>query len=125
MTTTAGTAASDVRVEIETELTDSEIDDILGRVERDIDREYSTGTDDFDSTQHRVDFEAAVAAYRIGTGRDPRMQRESVGNVTLDTDGSPVAALKRRVTLLDPGGAFPADALKRDTDRRIGSAGGG
>lgn len=123
MATSAGTAASDVRVEIDTDLLDSDIQDILDRVERDIDREYSTGADDFEDTQHRVDFEASLAAYRIGTGRDPRASRERVGDITIEYEANQIDRLRRRVNLLDPKDSFPAVGIKRDSNRRTGSAG--
>lgn len=122
MTTTAGTGPADVRVEIDTELDDPDINDILARVERDVDREYGSGTGPFDDTQHRVDFEATLAAYRIGTGRDPRASDEAVGNIQVTYDVSVADHLRERVQFLDPGDMFPGrGGAVRDSDRYIGS----
>jgi hypothetical protein len=58
MATAAGTSPTEVKVEIDTGLSDADINSVLDRVERDIDREYANPG--FADTQHRVDFEAVL-----------------------------------------------------------------
>lgn len=123
MPTSEGTSPTEVKVEIDTKLSDSAINDILDRIEREINRAYSSGTGDFESSQHRQDFEAALAALRIAEGRGRRANRESreSGSITYET--SEIEQLRKRVRRDDPGEVFgqPGNVIS-DTSRRTGSA---
>ena len=110
-----------MRVEIETNLSDSDIADILGRVERDWQREYESSA--FEDSQHIADFEATLTAHRIATGRDRTISDESLGARSLTYDSSFVAQIEQRLRMLDPGDAFAHGTLIRDTNRYTGSAG--
>lgn len=119
MTTTAGTTPDDVRRELETELSDADIDEILDRVEREIDRAYDKPG--FQSTQHRVDFEAVLAALRIAENRDRRVESSTVGDSEVVYEADVLPQLRRRVRRDDPGEAFgrPSDII-RDSNRYVG-----
>jgi hypothetical protein len=119
MVTTAGTTPTDVRVEIDTILDDPEIGDLLDRVEREVDRTYS-GSSPFSSTQHRVDFEAALAALRIAEGRDRRGEETQSGRSSVTYEASEVAGLRKRVRRRDPGSEFGrAGMVARDSARHV------
>lgn len=120
--------ADDVRVEIDTGLSDAEIegdsndpddDGIIGRVERDWKREYDSG--DFDDTQHIQDFEATLTALRIAEGRDRRAESEDRESASIDYETNEVENLRQRVRLLDPGDAFGLGTVTRDTNRHVDS----
>lgn len=115
----AEASASDVRVEIDTGLADSDITDILARVERDWKREYDSS--DFQDTNHIQDFEATLTAYRIASGRDRRTSEESRESASLKWDASETEKLRQRVMQLDPGDAFGLGNITRDTDRYVTS----
>lgn len=123
MTTSAGTGPADVKKELDTDLADSDINDVLGLVENDIDRTYSSGTQDFEDATHRVEFEAALAALRIAVGnagdaQDRVASETASGRTSITYDASTVAALRQRVRQRDPKSAFGTGAmLRRDTDR--------
>lgn len=117
----AEATADDVRVEIETRLSDSDIADILGRVARDWQREYESSA--FDDAQHIADFEATLTALRIATGRDPTTSSESLGNRSKEYDADRVKELRIRVRRLDPGDAFGQAAIVRDSNRYSGRVG--
>ena len=113
MPTTAGTTPTEVRVEIDTQLSDSNITDILDRVEREIGRAYDAPG--FDDTQHRVDFEAVLAALRIAEGRDRRAEETATGRSSITYETAAVAALRNRVRRADPGGEFGhPSSIRRD-----------
>jgi len=119
MTTTAGTTTTDVRREIDTRLDDPEITELLGRVEREIDRAYPNNPD-FSSTDHRQDFEAALAALRIAEGRDRRASETTSGRSSTDYETDEIAQLRKRVRRDDPGDEFGhAGMVRRDDDRHI------
>jgi hypothetical protein len=121
MATTAGTSATEVRVEIDTHLDDSDISDILDRVEREIDRAYEADPG-FEDTQHRVDFEAALAALRVAEGRDRRGEEVASGRATTSYEASEIANLRKRVRRADPGDEFGhAGSIRRNDDRHISS----
>lgn len=122
MTTSAGTGPSEVRVEIDTELSDSDINDILDRVERDINRTYSSGASDFSDTQHRIDFEAAVAAFRVATGRDPVAGSIKLSDLDVDYAADLVDGLRRRVQALDPFNSFPVAGHRVDSARHTATS---
>lgn len=94
--------ADDVRIEIDTSLSTSDINDILERVSRDIARQDNTpasGTDD------RRDLEAVLAALRIATGNAPSggdrtASAVSSGRSRVDYDGSTVEELRRRARFI-------------------------
>lgn len=127
MPTSAGTEPNDVRVEIDTDLTDSEIydtsgddDGVLNRVEREIDRAYNNTSVTFQSTQHRQDFEAALAALRIAEGRDRRAENVSSGSSSVTYETREVENLRKRVRRDDPGSQFGRSAtVVRDDGRHV------
>lgn len=126
MATSAGTSPTEVRVETDTILNDTEINAILDRLERDIDRKYDGSSSvTFDDTQHRQDFEATLAALRIAEGRDRRAESVQSGRSSTEYETSEIDNLRQRVRRLDPGDAFgrPSTVI-RDTDRHISSSGG-
>lgn len=111
--------ASDVRIEIDTDLSDSEITSLIERTVRDIEREYDTSSV-YEDTDHQRDFEATLTALRIASGRDRRARSESVGSLRVDYEGDEIDALKTRVSRLDPGDAFTpgtTGGVRRNTDR--------
>jgi hypothetical protein len=112
----------DVRVEIDTTLSDGDISDVLDRVARDIDREYDAPG--FDDTQHRQDFEAVLAALRIASGRDRRAEEVTSGRTSQTYETSEVKELRNRVRRLDPGDVFgrPSSTI-RDSGRHVSTTG--
>lgn len=115
-----GASPDDVRDLIDTSLDDEEIDGILTFTARSIGRQY--GDDDFEDETHRSDLEAALTAMRISSGRDRTVTEEQLGNarkVYADTDGTWLRGLIRQ---LDPGKAFSAGGVRRDSDRSVRSA---
>lgn len=112
--------ADAVRVELDTDLDDADIEDVLARASRDVDREYSA--DDFADTAHRRDFEAVLAAFRIASGRDRRLQKQSLGDASQTFEASEVAYLRSQVRKLDPGTEFSTGGVTRDTDRTVRAA---
>lgn len=125
MATTAGTSPTEVKNEIDTALVDADINSVLDLVERDIDREYASPG--FDDTQHRVDFEAALAALRIAEGNAPDAQSRTAGEVgsgrtSVTYEGDTVQSLRQRVRRRDPGSAFGhGSSIRRDSDRKVTS----
>lgn len=127
MPTSAGTDADDVRVEITTNLTDTDIQGasgnggLLARVEREIDRQYDASSGvTFADTQHRVDFEATLTALRIAEGRDRRAEEAQSGRSSTAYETSEIQNLRKRVRRLDPGEAFGRSGrVIRDDDRHI------
>lgn len=125
MPTSAGTSPTDVKVEIDTDLGDPDINEVLERVERDVDRAYSNS--DFDNDQHRQDFEAVLGALRIATGNAPDAQDRSASEVdsgrsSVVYEASVVSRLEAQVQRRDPGSAFGAGTVLRDTDRQVSSS---
>ena len=133
MATDAGTTAADVRVEINTVLSDTDIegtendpDDtgILGRVEREITREYGDTGVTFVDDQHRQDLEAALAALRIAEGRDRRGESVSSGRSSTEYETTEIRNLRKRVRRADPGEAFGRSSrVTRDTNRHVVTTG--
>lgn len=121
MATSAGTDATAVRVEIDTVLDDPDISDLLDRVEREIDRAYDSPG--FDNSQHRQDFEAALAALRIAEGRDRRADQAQTGRTSTTYEAAEIDQLRKRVRRDDPGDAFgrPGGVI-RDSARYVTSA---
>lgn len=125
MATTVGTSPAEVKNEIDTDLSDSDINSILDLVERDIDRTYTSP--DFDDDQHRIDFEAVLAALRIAEGNAPDAQDRSateVGSGQTDVvyEESFIASLRQRVRRRDPQSSFGySSAVRRDSDRYVTS----
>lgn len=108
--------ASDVRVEIDTELDNTEIGTLLNRIEREWKREYSTS--DFDGTDHIQDFEAALAALRIAEGRDRRAESVGSGRSRVEYETAEIENLRQRVRRAEPGDVFGrAGSVTRDAAR--------
>lgn len=119
MTTTAGTTTTDVRREIDTRLDDPAVTEVLDRVEREIDRAYPNAPG-FSSSDHRQDFEAALAALRIAEGRDRRAEEAQSGRSSTTYETAEIAQLRKRVRRGDPGNQFGhAGSIRRDDDRHI------
>lgn len=109
-------SATDVRVELDTTLDNSEITNIIAVVEREWQRVYDAS--DFDDTQHIQDFEAVLTALRIAEGRDRRAESEQTGRTRTDYEVVEVESLEKRVRRLDPGTEFGRSAgLTVDSDR--------
>lgn len=121
--------ADDVRREIDTVLDDEAIegdaddpDDngILGRVAREIGREYDD--EDFEDEDHRRDMEATLAAFRIASGRDRRAESVQSGRSRVDYEVSEVQSLQASVRRLDPGDAFSIGGVRRTNARLVRSS---
>lgn len=119
-------SASDVRVEIDTGLSDGDIEGssgdggILARIEREWKRQYDSS--DFEDTQHIQDFEAALAALRIAEGRDRRASDSSVGDSSISYEADEISQLRKRVRRADPGNEFGhPGSVHRDSDRYVTS----
>jgi hypothetical protein len=121
MATSAGTTPTDVRVEIDTILDDTEISNLLDRVERDIDREYDASSGvTFKDTDHRKNFEATLTALRIAEGRDRRAESAQSGRTSTEYETSTIENLRARVRRLDPADAFGySGSIIRDGDRHV------
>ncbi|WP_459191827.1 hypothetical protein [Halosimplex sp. J119] len=96
-------SADDVRVEVDTYLDDTDIegadgdpddDGILGRIERDIDREMDAPPGD--GTDERRDLEAVLAALFIATTRDRAESKASSGRTSATYEESVVDQLRSR-----------------------------
>lgn len=114
--------ASDVRVEIETYLDDADIegdsndpndDGILGRVERDIERELSDPP--ADGTNDRQDLEAVLAALFIATTRDRAEDRVQSGRTSVSYEQSLIDQLRARAKSLGANDALVGLAGTRRT----------
>jgi len=117
---------SDVRVDIETHLDDSDITAIISRTAREIDRAYEDTDVTFADTQHRQDFEAALAALRIAEGRDRRASDVSTGGTSETYETAEIDNLRKRVRRDDPGDQFGRSGkVVRDTGRFSATTGDG
>lgn len=112
--------AGDVRVELDTSLGREDIHDVLDRSARMIYRHYAA--DDFVDDDHRRDFEAAVTALRIASGRDRKLERTSLGSATKEYETAVIDGLRARVRRLDPGQLFSAGGVRRRTGRYVRTA---
>ena len=125
MPTDAGTDADAVRVEIDTSLDDSDISNVLERVEREITRKYGNSPG-FEGDKHQQDFEAALAALRIAEGRDRRASNSSARSTRVSYEVDEAAQLRKRVRRDDPGNAFGhAGTIRRDDGRHVTTSGDG
>lgn len=70
---------ADVRLEIDTDLSDSDLSALLDRVARDIERQTSYPEAD---TDDRRDLEAVVTAIRIATGNSPDASDRTASSVS-------------------------------------------
>jgi len=126
MATSAGTSPTEVRVEIDTHLDNEDVDDLLDRVEREIDREYDGTSITFEDSQHRMDFEAALTALRIAEGRDRRAEQVQSGRSSTTYETVEIDNVRKRVRRLDPGEEFGRSGrIVRDDDRHISTTGSG
>lgn len=122
MATTAGTTPTAVRIEIDTGLEDSAIEDILARVEREIDRAYTAPSELFDDDQHRQDLESVLAALRIVEGRDRRAEEVQTGRSATTYEETEIAQLRKRVRRADPGTEFGhAGRIRKREPRSVGA----
>lgn len=120
-------SASDVRVEIDTHLDDSDIEGadgdggLLARIAREIDRAYDDDLEVvFADVQHRQDFEAVLTALRIAEGKDRRGESVQSGRTSTTYEASEIENLRKRVRRADPGDEFGhAGSVVRDTDRHV------
>lgn len=94
----ATATASDVRVEIDTTLTDSEIDSVVSRVERDLKRELDSPP--ASGTDKRQDLESVLAALFIATSRDRAESSAQSGRTSVTYEDSLIEELKARAKLL-------------------------
>lgn len=125
--------ASDVRIEIDTYLDDAEIegaqddsddDGILGRVERDIEREEGMPEP---GTPDRRDLEAVLAALHIATTHDRAESRSQSGRTSVTYEESMIDELKARAqrlgatdALIGVGGAKPTFSVSVPDTRGSG-----
>jgi len=89
--------ASDVKIEIETDLGDSKIQKIIDRVARDIDRD--DGVPELDSGT-RQDLEAVLAALFIATSHDRAESDVQSGRTSISYEESLIDELKARARRL-------------------------
>lgn len=108
--------ASDVRVEIDTTLDDSDITTIIKRVNRDIKREMDSPP--ASSTDKRQDLESTLAALFIATSRDRTAEEVSTGRTSKTYEESTVDQLRNRAkrlgapdSLLGISGSKPSPGL--------------
>jgi hypothetical protein len=116
------TAASpdDVTLEggglIATDLTDTQIQSFID------DAEYAAeqAINDYQNkdTEFKRQLEKHLAAMYIIEGPDRRVSSTSRETASVDYQGMPLSAIKRRVNELDPSGTL---AYQRDTDRYVNS----
>lgn len=106
---------SDVHVEIETHLEDSDIEPIIDRIARDIDRDDAVDVED---TAHRKDLEAVLAAHHIATTRDRAESQSQTGRTSVTYEESLIDELKARAKrlgatdeLLGIGGSKPTASI--------------
>ena len=113
MTTSAGTAPTDVRGILETKLSDADIDTILDDAEFD-----ATQANDINamSTTEVQQLEKYLAALKIVQSKDPRVTSERIGDAQFTYDGSTVTWLRREVNRRDPSGTL---AYNRDVSRTV------
>lgn len=124
----------DVRLELDTDLDDDDLTKIIARVTRAIERAYvdEEADDDgeppfpdiddvFHDDDHRIEFEAVVAAHRIATGRDRQARVEAGDTFRVEYEANAAAALAARVADLDPGEAFrpTGQTIHHDATGRI------
>jgi hypothetical protein len=109
--------ASEVRIEIDTTLGDTEINNIISRVERDIEREMdsppSSGTD------KRKDLEAVVAALFIAETRDRSASKVQTGRTSKTYEQSQIDKLRGRAKRL----GAPDSLLNIDASKPTASVG--
>lgn len=117
---TSTTPADDVRLEIDTGLDDPEIESLVDREERRINRTYDA--DDFQDDQHRADLEALLAAIRIATSHDRAEDSITTGRTSIEYGNDLLADLRRRARRLEPGDELVGGGVRRDMDRSVGSA---
>lgn len=97
-------SADDVRIEIETHLTDTQIEGsngnggILARVERDLKRELDSPP--AADTDKRRDLEAVLAAHHIATTRDRAESSAQSGRTSVSYEESMIEELKARAKRL-------------------------
>lgn len=113
----------DVRDILDTHVQDQDIQPIIDRVSREIDREYSP--DDFQSETHRVDLVSAMAALRIVSSFDRRASSVKLGNASKTYDTSLVDYFRGLVRRYDPGDSLSVGGVRRDSDRNVASANNG
>jgi len=91
-------SSSDVRIEIDTFLPDPEIDKIIQRTNRDIEREMPDPPDP--GTNDRRDLEAVLSALHIVTSRDRAESSATTGRTTANYETSMVSDLTSRARRL-------------------------
>jgi len=114
-------SVSDVRLELKTQLDDPEVTSLIGRVAREIDREYNDDPSvTFEDVQHRSDFEAVLTALRIASGRDRRSEKVRTGRSQVTYETSEIDNLRQRVRRIDPGETFGHSSnIIRDSGRNV------
>lgn len=117
MATSAGTAPTDVKGVIDTDLSDSDINSKLDDAEFDNQQANDTGAM---TTAEIRQLEKYLAALKIVESMDPRARQESVGSWSATYDGSTVEWLRREVHRRDPSGTL---AYQRDSSRHVTSTG--
>jgi hypothetical protein len=114
-------SVDDVRVLIDTTLSDDDIEPILERAARSTARNYDDG--DFDDEYHRADYEATLAAYWIAGGRDRRVSSKRAADLQIDYDGDALDILREQLNELDPDEDDGAErGVVRNSDRHVRSA---
>lgn len=107
---------SDVTGVIDTDLSKGDIQNYLDDAAFDVDHHVDASL----STAHRRQLEKHLAALKIVQSKDPAVERDAVGDSTLEFDGSTVDWLQGQVQDLDPSGLL-AGNVRRDTDRYVTS----
>lgn len=110
---------SDVRLEVDTDLEDTELTKLIARVAREVEREYGDDPSvTFEDAQHRSDFEAVLTALRIVGGRDRSKKSAALGSGQFTYETSEIDSVRKRVRRLDPGDEFGySSSIIRDDGR--------
>lgn len=117
----AEATVDDVRVVIDTDLTDPEIQEVLDSAARAVVRDFES--DAWADAAHQADYEATLAAYWIAGGRDRRPDRLTLGNAQISYSGDVLDSLRARLHRLDPTvDATTAGGVVRNTARFVSSA---
>lgn len=108
---------SDVRGVIETDLSDSDINNYLNDAEFEAEQQISNYSSDL-TTKEQTQLEKYLAALRIRETKDRAISNTSRETASVSYEGMSLAALKREVDKRDPSGTL---AYNVDSNRYVNS----
>lgn len=117
MATSAGTQASDVTGVIDTDLSNSEIDNFLDDAEFEAKQAISDYSNALTQTE-RQQLEKYLAALHIREWYDRAFESASRESASISYEGPSLSALQRAVDQRDPSGTLASTVL-RDTSRHV------